>query len=252
MSGEGEGEEEASLREIALRGDRQLPILVVREKIGESGEAERFGGPAAEAYENRAIPRATIRFKQVKKAIAAAAAIPSARSGLSAPLVAGWQELGPVTPTVPAIATYTDRATQNSGRLTAVAINPNCVPGNCRLWVGAAGGGVWRRAGRAGQSRTGLARVRRPRHQRDRVAGRGPQRRDGNTIYAGTGEPNGSGDSEAGLGLYKCTNGGDTWTLVSGKPAVAMDRSIGSIAIDPTTRTTTTSARTSPGTARPR
>ena len=73
---EGE-EEEASLREIALRGDRQLPILVVREKIGESGEAERFGGPAAEAYENRAIPRATIRFKQVKKAIAAAEAIPS-------------------------------------------------------------------------------------------------------------------------------------------------------------------------------
>ena len=33
------------------------------------------------------------------------------------------------------------------------------------------------------------------------------------TIYVGTGEPNGSGDSEAGIGLYKSTDGGDHWTL---------------------------------------
>ena len=34
----------------------------------------------------------------------------------------------------------------------------------------------------------------------------------GNTIYAGTGEPNASADSEAGFGIYKSTNGGNTWT----------------------------------------
>ena len=67
---EGEGEE-LSLQALARRGPRQLPIMVVREKIGESGEAERFGGPAAEAYENRALPRANIKFKQVKRAIVA-------------------------------------------------------------------------------------------------------------------------------------------------------------------------------------
>ena len=197
--GEGEREregEEESLREIAERGDRQLPILVVREKIGESGEAERFGGPAAEAYENRAIPRATIRFKQVKKAIAAAAAIPSGRSGLSAPLVAGWQELGPVTPTVPAIATYTDRATQNTGRVTSMAIAPTCVPGNCNVWVGAAGGGVW-------FTSNALAAV--PSWQplddgitSNSIGSLAVDPNNPNRVLAGTGEPNGSGDSEAG------------------------------------------------------
>lgn len=64
----------------------------------------------------------------------------------------------------------------------------------------------------------------------------------------GTGEPNGSGDSEAGVGLYKSTDGGSSWSLVSGSIAntapcganptsftcpVATSRSIGAIAIDP-------------------
>ena len=73
-------------------------------------------------------------------------------------------------------------------------------------------------------------------------------RRDatGNTLYVGTGEPNGSGDSEAGVGLYKSTDGGASWSLVSGSTKstatcasgvgtcpVATGRSIGAIAIDP-------------------
>src|SRR5581483_8659189 len=32
------------------------------------------------------------------------------------------------------------------------------------------------------------------------------------TLYAGTGEPNASADSEDGFGIYKSTDGGDTWT----------------------------------------
>ena len=40
--------------------------------------------------------------------------------------------------------------------------------------------------------------------------------RRGKTLYAGTGEPNASGDSEAGVGIYKTTDGGQTWTLVPG------------------------------------
>ena len=39
-----------------------------------------------------------------------------------------------------------------------------------------------------------------------------PSDTSGNTIYAGTGEPNASADSEAGFGIYKSTNGGNTWT----------------------------------------
>src|SRR5207245_2972587 len=66
------------------------------------------------------------------------------------------------------------------------------------------------------------------------------------TLYVGTGEPNGSGDSDAGVGLYKSINGGTSWSLVTGSTAstapcasgvgtcpVATGRSIGAIAIDP-------------------
>src|SRR5207248_5461820 len=60
-----------------------------------------------------------------------------------------------------------------------------------------------------------------------------PNDANGNTLYAGTGEPNGSGDSEAGVGLYKSINGGSSWSLVSGSTAVATGRSVGAIAIDP-------------------
>ena len=42
----------------------------------------------------------------------------------------------------------------------------------------------------------------------------------GNTLYAGTGEPNASADSEAGFGIYKSTDGGDTWTHLAANTSV--------------------------------
>ena len=56
----------------------------------------------------------------------------------------------------------------------------------------------------------------------------------GNTIYVGTGEENGSSDNEAGLGVYKSTDGGNHWKLLPGSVAAAKDRGVGDIAIDPT------------------
>jgi len=50
-------------------------------------------------------------------------------------------------------------------------------------------------------------------------------------VYAGTGEPNASGDSEAGVGIYKTTNGGQTWTLVPGSD-IFYQRAIGQMALD--------------------
>src|SRR5207245_8709031 len=41
-----------------------------------------------------------------------------------------------------------------------------------------------------------------------------------NTLYAGTGEPNSSGDSEAGFGIYKSTDGGNTWTHLAANTSV--------------------------------
>src|SRR5437879_13908570 len=42
----------------------------------------------------------------------------------------------------------------------------------------------------------------------------------GNTLYVGTGEPNGSGDSEAGFGIYKTTDGGNTWSHLAASASV--------------------------------
>ena len=41
-----------------------------------------------------------------------------------------------------------------------------------------------------------------------------------NTLYAGTGEPNASADSEAGFGIYKSTDGGDTWIHLAANTSV--------------------------------
>ena len=58
-------------------------------------------------------------------------------------------------------------------------------------------------------------RLRLVRYELDRNAHMDPTDPSGNTLYAGTGEPNVSVDSGAGLGLYKTTDGGDTWTHLS-------------------------------------
>ena len=54
-----------------------------------------------------------------------------------------------------------------------------------------------------------------------------------NTLYAGTGEPNASGDSEAGVGIYASHDDGNRWTLLPGSPAAMNARSISSIVVDP-------------------
>ena len=48
----------------------------------------------------------------------------------------------------------------------------------------------------------------------------------GNTIYVGTGEPNGSSDSEAGVGVYKSTDGGPRGRCSPAAVAAAKDRGI--------------------------
>src|SRR5206468_586476 len=107
--------------------------------------------PAIEAVEDRAYLRAYVETRRAlagRRAAARAgarAAVRRSRSNVRA-AAASWQEAGPFTSTVPARVTYTGRATMDSGRVTAMAIDPNCgAPGKgCRVWVGAAGGGVWR------------------------------------------------------------------------------------------------------------
>jgi hypothetical protein len=239
----------AYAREHANPNARKLPLAVIREKLekGKEGGGEIASGPAQQQVDQRAYPR---RYVETKRALAGRKAFRAAPTRLapsafrkSAPravqraaLAANWTELGPVTPNVPAQVTYTGAPTTNSGRDTALAIDPNCgAPGKgCRLWVAAAGGGIFRTAdalaatvqwtpSSAGMASNSIGSI---------VSD--PNDATGNTLYAGTGEPNGSSDSEAGVGMYKSTDGGLTWSLVPGSAAVAHDRSIATIAIDPT------------------
>jgi hypothetical protein len=162
---------------------------------------------------------------------AAAAAFKALQSD---PAARAWESLGPTTGNASGPAfTYTGRDTVVSGRITGLAISPGCVAGACPLFVASAGGGVWR-------TMDGLS----PTPQWTPVSDSLPTGSSGSiifdptdsshqTLYLGTGEINGSSDSEAGQGLFKSTDLGNTWKLVAGSYAVSHDRAIGAIAVDP-------------------
>ena len=223
------------LRSSARQATRGTPLPMAREKLAGNKEAAReiWAGPSAEVYADHAYPHANVDFAQVEAALAEAKEF--GRKGDS--LRSDWEEVGPFTLDVAREATQTNGIpTQWAGRTTALAVDPKCNENSCRLYAGAAGGGVWR---------TDNALSRRP-HWKPLTDGLDttsvghilidPHDKSGRTIYLGTGEPSGSGDSEAGLGLYKSTNRGERWSLVPGSRAVAKDRGIGEIAIDPNDR----------------
>src|SRR5207249_2890479 len=132
-----------------------------------------------------------------------------------------WTLIGPSIANFPALLTFSGHDYTTSGRASALAIAPNCSQPNCRIYVGAAGGGIWR-------ADNGLATS----PQWIFVSGSfttnaigtmtlDPSDPTGNTLYVGTGEPNGSGDSNSGLGIYKSTDGGNNWTHLAANTSVA-------------------------------
>ena len=220
----------AFAREHPAQG-RRLPVAVVKEKLEHGKEAQReiLTGPAQARVDERAFPRDVV---SAARARAARQAFAGQGPGSLADTFA---EVGPFVPAIPRQVTYTGAPTTNSGRVTAMAIDPNCgLPGSkCRLWMAAAGGGIWRTDDALAASvawepsTTGLT-----------TGAFGsliidPTDPTGNTLYAGSGEPNGSGDSEAGVGLFRSTDGGVTWTLLPASVTIARDRSIGAIATNP-------------------
>jgi hypothetical protein len=125
-----------------------------------------------------------------------------------------WQSYGPRQNSIqPGVLSFSGATTPTASRDTALVIAPTCVPGNCRLWVGTSGGGVWRTddALAADPSWTWLTGVLALNSVGALVAD--PNDSSGNTLYVGTGEGNRcSSGCEAGVGIYKTTNGGNSWT----------------------------------------
>ena len=202
-------------------------------------------GPAAqvlaeEQYQQRAYPA-----EEVTPAATAAAQQAWAKlqtRGSKGKNNAGqWTLIGPSHADMPGLLVFSGADYTTSGRITSMALDPDCSNATCRVWIGAAGGGVWRTSnGLSGSPKW------------EYVSGDMPSNAIGalaydaasGTLYAGTGELNSSADSEAGVGLFKSTDGGTTWTML---PAVTTttislaytgnafkDRAISEIAVDPT------------------
>jgi hypothetical protein len=186
--------------------------------------------PAVEEFLKRAYPSDDVSPEATIGAWNGWASINSNRHSAGT-----WQLVGPSVAEVPGVLNALGDSAPyiTAGRVTAMALAPNCREGDCRLYVAAAGGGVWR---------TDKALHTNPSQKWQFISGSfgtnaigslllDPADPSGNTLYAATGEENASNDSEAGIGIYKTTDGGDTWSFVPGSD-VFFQRSIGRIALD--------------------
>jgi hypothetical protein len=185
--------------------------------------------PDVEAYLNRAYPATEVPIDATLAAQAAWARLEAGERSAGT-----WQLIGPSSATVPGVLNVLGDLKEyvTSGRVTAMALGPRCKDGECPLYIGAAGGGIWRTdnaldgethwefvSGSFATNAIGSLII-------------DPNDASGRTLLAGTGEPNVSVDSAAGMGIYRSTDGGDTWTLLSGS-AQFKGRAVASMAIAP-------------------
>ena len=164
-----------------------------------------------------------------------------------------WQIFGPRQDALqPGVLAFSGATNSTASRVTALVVDPNCgKSAGCRVWVGVAGGGIWRTENALSQN---------PEWKQMNPDGLDqnsvgtlvldPTDPSGNTLYLGTGEPNRcTSGCEAGVGIYKTTDGGANWTKLDdacvdnatyscvnrGKDAF-LGRGISAIVIDPANR----------------
>jgi hypothetical protein len=193
---------------------RHLDALKAATPGGEARSNEGPAGAAEAAFLQRAYPDDTISLAET----AAARSAFTASKGRGKGKKGTWVLVGPSRALYPSSEflnsfLYVPNAYIAGGRTTSIAISDTCKPGNCRLYITPAGGGIWTTkngltgtphweylAGPLGINSAGAVTI----DQNDP---------SGNTVYVGTGEANicGSG-CVAGVGIYKSTDGGQTWT----------------------------------------
>jgi hypothetical protein len=230
---------------IGARGEGELPTALgkhldqlAKAYPGNPGLSEEGPSTAAEsAFLERAFPAETISVGQMADARAAVAAA----NGRPFPSGKGrkgtWVSVGPSEALYPFepfrnAFNYVPNSYVAGGRTTSIALADSCKPGDCVAYITPAGGGVWRTknalngqpnwkylGGPLGINAAGKVYL-------------DPNDPSGNTVYVGTGEANicASG-CVAGTGLYKSTNGGDTWTRIGGSTFDGLG--IGAIVVKP-------------------
>ena len=126
------------------------------------------------------------------------------------PAASQWEAIGP---------------TNIGGRCTSLV----CHPTNPDiLWIGAAGGGVWKSTDGGGTWSTVW-------HSQEslNIGALAIDPSNPDVLYCGTGEANLSADSYAGVGVYRTQDGGDTWVLWAPAARLKLPVRIGTIAVDP-------------------
>ena len=164
-----------------------------------------------------------------------------------------WNLYGPKHDAVqPGVTAFSGATNSTASRITALVVDPSCGASHgCRVWAGAAGGGIWR---------TNNALAPNPEWTQMNPDGLDqnsvgtlildPSDKHGNTLYLGTGEANRcSSGCEAGVGIYKSTDAGQHWaklndacvsnatyTCVNPGNDAFLGRGITGIVIDPTNK----------------
>jgi hypothetical protein len=216
----------------SARGDREFQSYAVQRHQELFGVQNREG-PASYAdqvAELNAFPAASISQANIATAQAAGRRNHDHGFGHGKNKAGEWVSLGPTSAVYPASLNRHGSEYVTSGRITALAIAPDCDKRRCTVWVGAAGGGVWK---------TDKALSGNPNWENvsdgffaSGAIGSLTYDAAHNTLYAGTGELAAAGDAEAGVGIYKSTDGGATWTALGGN-ANFTNRAIRQIAVDP-------------------
>jgi hypothetical protein len=161
-----------------------------------------------------------------------------------------WKLYGPKTYGVqPGVTSFSGATNVTASRVTAMVADPACDRHHCRLWAGVSGGGVWETDNALADNPTWEQLS--PDDLDQNSVGSlvlDPNDRHHDTLYLGTGEGNHcSSGCEAGVGLYKSTNGGHSWhkladscvsnahfTCTTPGTDAFLGRAINSVAIDPT------------------
>jgi hypothetical protein len=176
---------------------------------------------AAQAYPANTVPA---RFVKDAAATFNGIAKQDANGGDPKGLGHKWELFGPKQDAVqPGVTSFSGATNSTASRVTVIRVSPDCGAGGpgpeadqCTVWAGVSGGGIWR-------TNNALA----PNPDWHQVTDNLAQNSVGTltldptdpthkTLYLGTGEPNRcSSGCEAGVGIYKSTDGGNHWTKLA-------------------------------------
>ena len=229
----GSGSTRVALTPKAMSGDpdaglslKETPFELKNGAVRAEEEKYRHKAYPAKEIPWQATVAAGNAFMKVQKEFEASLARAPV-DGANPPVTGQWQAYGQPSANFPGVLTFFGADYTTSGRTTAMAISPVCTQQKCQLCIGAAGGGVWR---------TNNALAAPPGQSWQFISG-GLKSTDGGfgsnnfgyllfqngVLYAGTGESHASGDSGAGMGIWKSTDGGATWKQL---PAITHTNSL--------------------------